>query len=86
MKNTIALIALTSLLFISCKKGETTTTAALPEIPKNADGYSLPSSANIDFIKKCNAAWEAGKVDEYKTYYADNAIFHDNAKQMDQRN
>ena len=30
---------------------------------------------------KCNAAWEAGNVAEYKSYYAEDAIFHDNNKQ-----
>jgi predicted SnoaL-like aldol condensation-catalyzing enzyme len=80
MKKTIALIALTGLLLVSCKK-ETTTEVTTPEIPKTADGYSLPTSENIDLQKKCNAAWVAGNIAEYKSYYADDAIFHDNNKQ-----
>ena len=80
MKKTIALIAITGLLFVSCKK-EATPEVTTPEIPKTANGYSLPTSENIDFLKKCNAAWEAGNVAEYKSYYAEDAIFHDNNKQ-----
>jgi hypothetical protein len=80
MKKTIALIALTGLLFVSCKK-EAKTEVTTPEIPKTANGYSLPTSENIDFLKKCNAAWVAGNIAEYKSYYAEDAIFHDNNKQ-----
>jgi prepilin-type processing-associated H-X9-DG protein len=79
MKKTIALIALTGLLFVSCKK-EATTEATTPEIPKTANGYTLPTSENIDFLKKCNAAWVDGNVAEYKSYYADDVVFHDNNK------
>ena len=79
MKKTIALIALTGLLFVSCKK-EATTDSTTPEIPKTANGYTLPTSENIDFLKKCNAAWVAGNVAEYKSYYADDVVFHDNNK------
>jgi predicted SnoaL-like aldol condensation-catalyzing enzyme len=80
MKKTIALIALTGLIFVSCKKEATPETTS-PEIPKTANGYSLPTSENIDLQKKCNAAWEAGNVAEYKSYYAEDAVFHDNNKQ-----
>ena len=79
MKKTIALIALSSLLLVSCKK-EATSAVAGPEIPKNANGYSLPESDNINMLKKCNASWEAGNVEEYKSYYAADAVFHDNNK------
>lgn len=80
MKKAIALIALTGLLLVSCKK-EVAPEATTPEIPKTADGYSLPTSENIDLQKKCNAAWEAGNVAEYQSYYAADAVFHDNNKQ-----
>ena len=80
MKKTIALIALTGLLFVSCKKEATPETIS-PEIPKTANGYSLPTSENIDLQKKCNSAWEAGNVDGYKSFYAEDAVFHDNNKQ-----
>jgi len=80
MKKTIALIALTGLLLVSCKK-EASPEATTPEIPKIADSYSLIESENIDLQKKCNAAWEAGNVAEYKSYYAEDAVFHDNNKQ-----
>jgi hypothetical protein len=80
MKKTIALIALTGLLLVSCKK-EATPDVTTPEIPKTADAYSLPSSENIDLQKKCNAAWVAGNIAEYKSYYAEDAVFHDNNKQ-----
>ena len=76
----MALIALTGLLFISCKK-ETAPDSTTPEVPKTANGYNLPTSENIDFQKKCNTAWEKGNIEEYKTYYAEDCVFHDNNKQ-----
>lgn len=82
MKKTIALIALTSLLFISCKKEEAAApVAATNELPATADGYTTHESENIELIKKCNACWENSKVAEYKAYYADDAVFHDNGTQ-----
>ena len=52
MKKTIALITLTGLLFISCKKEETKAPAEL----KNPSqfGINIDKSDNIELVKKLN--------------------------------
>ena len=80
MKKSIALIALTGLLFISCKKEET----AVPAAAKIANqvGVNIDKSANIDLVKKL--VTEASKFDlvAFRSNFADTAILHDNKKEM----
>ena len=77
MKKTIAILALTGLLFVSCKNGDTVA-AKLP----NQDGVNISKSANIDLVKKL--VDQASKFDlvNFKANFAPNAILHDNRKKL----
>lgn len=67
MKNTIALIALSVLLFISCKKAETTTADKNEKIAQN----------NIKFYSKVwDVAINEGKINVLDTAYAPNIVLH----------
>ena len=80
MKKTIALIALTGLVFISCKKEQT----AAPVAAKIANqfGVNVDKSANIDLVKKLVA--EASKFDlvNFRSNFAPTAILHDNQNKL----
>lgn len=79
MKKTIALIALTGLLFISCKKevaGE-----AIATNP-NQEGINLSSSENTDMIKKMNEYASIFDTESIKKLYDSKVIIHDNLKTM----
>ena len=78
MKKLVLSLLVTATL-LACKEQKTTTVAtAVP----NASGYTLDSSANIDLIKKSNAAGTSGDVETYKSTYADSAVFHDNSNKI----
>lgn len=76
MKKTIALIAITSLLFISCKKQET----KVPEEVKNPNqfGINIDKSHNIELVKKLNVMASTFDLVNFKSNFADKAILHDN--------
>lgn len=76
MKKTIALIAITSLLFISCKKQET----KVPEEVKNPNqfGINIDKSDNIELVKKLNVMASTFDLVNFKSNFADKAILHDN--------
>ena len=80
MKKTIALIALTGLLFISCKKEEN----AAPVKAKNPDefGVIVKKSANIEMVKKMTAMATSSDFENFKANFAPNAVIHDNMKDI----
>lgn len=80
MKKTIALIALTGLLFISCKKEEN----AAPVKAKNPDEYGvmIKKSANIEMVKKLTAMATSLDFENFKANFAPNAVIHDNRKDI----
>jgi len=80
MKKTIALIALTGLLFISCKKEDT----AAPANEKKPDefGVVVKKSANIEMVKKLSAMATSYDFENFKANFAPNAIIHDNMKDI----
>jgi len=67
-----AVIAMT--LFAACKDANQTTSTT----PANT-GYTLDSSANIDYAKQTLIISSKGDLDAYKSLYADTAYFWDNA-------
>jgi len=79
MKKTIALIALTSLLFVSCKKE-----AAADVVAKNPDegGINLTTSENTDMIKQMNVFASKFDTESIKQLYIPGAVIHDNLKSM----
>jgi hypothetical protein len=77
MKKTIAIIALSGLLFISCKKGDTVA-AKLP----NQDGVNISKSANIDMVTKLVDQASTFDFVNFKANFAPNAILHDNGKSL----
>lgn len=74
----MGLIITASLVACKDQKQTSTASAALP----NTSGYTLDSSANIDLIKKSNAAGSTGDVTTYKSTYSDSAVFHDNLNKL----
>jgi len=79
MKKTIALIALTSLLLVSCKKE-----AAVEAVPKNPNegGINLTTSENTDMIKQMNEFASKFDTESIKKLYAPKTVIHDNLKTM----
>jgi hypothetical protein len=79
MKKTIALIALTSLLFVSCKKE-----AAADVVAKNPNegGINLTTSENTDMIKQMNVFASKFDTESIKKLYVPGAVIHDNLKLM----
>lgn len=79
MKKTIALIALTSLLFVSCKKE-----AAVEAVAKNPNegGINLTTSENTDMIKQMNEFASKFDTESIKKLYIPGAVIHDNLKTM----
>jgi hypothetical protein len=75
MKKTIALIALTGLLFTSCKKEVAASTEA-----KNPDqfGVMVSKSTNIDMVLKITDMAIKTDYTNFKANYAPNAVIHDN--------
>lgn len=79
MKKTIALIALTSFLFVSCKKE--TAAEAVAKQPNQA-GINIEKSANIDLVKKLVGEASSFDLVNFKSNFAPTAIIHDNRKDM----
>lgn len=79
MKKTIVLIALTSLLFVSCKKE-----AAVEAVAKNPNegGINLTTSENTDMIKQMNEFASKFDTESIKKLYIPGAVIHDNLKSM----
>lgn len=79
MKKTIALIALTSLLLVSCKKE-----AAVEAVAKNPNegGINLTTSENTDMIKQMNEFASKFDTESIKKLYAPKTVIHDNLKTM----
>lgn len=74
MKKTIALIALTSLLFVSCKKE--VATEAVAKQPNQA-GINNDKSANIDLVKKVVAEASSFDLVNFKSNFAPTAIIQE---------
>ena len=79
MKKTIALIALTSFLFVSCKKE--VAAEAVAKQP-NQSGINIDKSANIDLVKKVVAEASSFDLVNFKSNFAPTAIIHDNRNDM----
>ena len=79
MKKTIALIALTSLLLVSCKKEVTAEVAAKNP---NEGGINLSNSENTDMIRKMNESASKFDTESIKKLYVPNAVIHDNMNTM----
>lgn len=79
MKKTIALIAFTSLLFVSCKKE-----AAADVVAKNPNegGINLTTSENTDMIKQMNVFASKFDTESINKLYVPGAVIHDNLKLM----
>ncbi|MEY4012386.1 MAG: hypothetical protein RIT22_1510, partial [Bacteroidota bacterium] len=79
MKKTIALIALTSLLLVSCKKE-----AAVEAVAKNPNegGINLTTSENTDMIKQMNEFASKFDTESIKKLYIPGAVIHDNLKSI----
>lgn len=79
MKKTIALIALTSLLLVSCKKE-----AAAEAVAKNPNegGINLSNSEHTDMIKQMNEYASKYDTVNIKKLYVPKAVIHDNLKTM----
>ncbi len=79
MKKTIALIALSSLLLVSCKKeAAAVATAKNP----NEGGVNLITSENTDMIKQMNVFASKFDTVSIKKLYAPGAVIYDNLNSM----
>ncbi|MCU9611765.1 hypothetical protein OEK97_28055, partial [Escherichia coli] len=67
MKKTIALIALTSFLFVSCKKETAAETVAKQP---NQGGINIEKSPNIDLVKKVVADASSFDLVSFKSNFA----------------
>jgi hypothetical protein len=76
MKKTIALIALTGLLFVSCKKEEKTVETAVKN--PNLIGINISKSDNIEIVKKLNVMATTYDFVNFKSNFTADAILHDN--------
>jgi hypothetical protein len=76
MKKTIALIALTGLLFVSCKKEEKTAETAVKN--PNLIGINISKSDNIEIVKKLNVMATTYDFANFKSNFTADAILHDN--------
>ena len=76
MKKTIALIALTGLLFVSCKKEEKTVETAVKN--PNLIGINISKSDNIELVKKLNVMATTYDFANFKSNFTADAILHDN--------
>ena len=79
MKKTIALFALTCLLFVSCKKE--VATEAVAKNP-NEGGINLSTSENTEMIKQMNVFASKFDTESIKKLYVPGAVIHDNLKSM----
>ena len=84
MKKTILLAMVATTLFACGTKTETSSTAATttPNIPANATGYNIDSTANIATLQKINESGSAGDTTIAKAAYLDTAIVYDNGKKV----
>ncbi len=78
-KITFSFVLLTSLLVIQVSAQKTTVTSNLSNIPT---GSNFEKTANTDLVLKTVKAMEAMDANTYKSYFAHNAIFHDNLDSM----
>ena len=79
MKKIFSLIALTVLLFVSCKK---TDTMALLSKKPNQTGINISSSENIDMVKKMVDQFSKFDFVNFRSNFAPTAIIHDNKKNL----
>lgn len=79
MKNFILTCLVASTIFACSPSTEKTSTS---NYPANAVGYNLDSSANVDLVKKMVNSFETMDSATYRSYYAENAKFHDNGTEM----
>jgi limonene-1,2-epoxide hydrolase len=77
MKKFMASFALLTTLFACQSKTENTA-----NIPVNASGYNVDSSTNVDLVLKSIKAINESDTVAYRTFYAANAVFHDNLDSM----
>jgi hypothetical protein len=69
----IALIIITTISLMSCD-----TKSNGHNVPSNATGYTIDSSANTDLVIKAANALVNNDTTTYKSCYSSDAIFHDN--------
>lgn len=79
MRRILFLFALSAIILASCESKKEGTPAT--ETPKGT-GYTLDSSANIELVKKLNAAFPAGDSATVYACYSDSAKVHDNLHVM----
>jgi hypothetical protein len=75
MKKIIYCLAIATSLF-ACQTKTVNTESA--NVPENATGYNLDSTENTATVLKAVAAMEALDTVAYRSFYAPDAIFHDN--------
>ena len=71
MKKIVFSAIIAMALIASCKEAK--------ETAPMGSGYTLDSSANIDYAKKTLISCAKGDLDTYRSLYADTAIFWDNS-------
>lgn len=79
MKKIIYCVVITSTLFACQSKSST---SASSKYPDNASGYNLDSSANTEIVLRTVKAMEAMDTVAYRSFYAADAVFHDNLDSM----
>lgn len=79
MKKIVYCVIITTTLFACQSK---TNTDASNKFPENATGYNLDSTANTDIVLKTVKAMEAMDTVAYRSFYASDAVFHDNLDSM----
>lgn len=75
MKKLMAAFALTTTLFACQTKADNTGNA---KIPDNANGYNMDSTVNTQTVLNTVKALNEMDTATYRTFYASDAIFHDN--------
>jgi hypothetical protein len=68
-----ALFVITTISLMSCD-----TKSKSHNVPSNATGYVIDSSANTDLVRKAANALVNNDTSTYKTCYSSDAIFHEN--------
>ena len=79
MKKLVASFALFTMLMACQSKTESTANVNYPE---NAAGYNLDSTANTETVINTIKAMQAWDTAKYRSYYANDAKFHDNLDSM----
>ena len=69
----IALLVITTISLMSCD-----TKSNGHNVPSNATGYTIDSSANTDLVRKAANALVNNDTTTYKSCYSSDAKFHDN--------